>query len=184
MIEKHGSRPAPQRRVPLLLAGAVAILLGVRFATPKSEDRIDWIEFVSNTAAVERSLATKKPILYYFSAAWCGPCKTVKDEVFAREEHARFIRENFVAVRVTDVSVEKGVNPLDLDALQKQFSVGGFPSFVVARVDEEVAAPGVKPKVVQVASERGFRGPTALREHLSFALATIQRLGSVGNRPD
>lgn len=75
---------------------------------------------------------TGKPLLYDFTAEWCGPCHLLDEEVFENTDVAAAINQRFVPVRVTDRQREEGTNPPDVDALQERYSVRGFPTVVFA----------------------------------------------------
>jgi len=76
---------------------------------------------------VAEAMATGRPVLLQFSAAWCGPCRTVKPEV---EALAREVRGKAEVVQV-DVDQQK--------ALARQYNVRSIPCFVVVKGGQEVA---------------------------------------------
>jgi len=82
---------------------------------------------------------TRRPILYDFTAAWCGPCKQLEREVFAHQGSAAMISGNFVPIRVTDRQREDGRNPPDVARLQARYQVQAFPTLVVVRPDSSIA---------------------------------------------
>src|SRR5262245_2568919 len=98
----RGSRSDPK----ILIAVAAALLVArvaLGFYTSRhplvEPDRVHWepIAFADSLARVE-----KKPILYEFSADWCGPCQTMQREIFSDREGAERIDKLFVPVRVVD----------------------------------------------------------------------------------
>jgi len=106
-----------------------------------------------------------KPVLYDFTAAWCGPCKLL-DEAWADSSVADKVNAGFVPVRITDRVREDGRNPPDIAELQRRYEVSVFPTVVIAAPDGRL-----------VAKHEGFRSPQALAEFLAEAA------GGTGARP-
>src|SRR5437870_7760884 len=99
-------RRESQRSVPVwLLVAAIALvtarIVSVQMARPAKEasDLIDWVPAVY---ARSRAVASRKLILYDFSAEWCGPCHLMDDEVFRNPRFARKINDRFIVVKVVD----------------------------------------------------------------------------------
>jgi thiol:disulfide interchange protein len=121
---------------PTLLLAAAGVLLVARIAAEihesrnpvKVKDLVGWQS--PSQASVQQ---TSKPILYYFSADWCVPCRELNREVLLDTEAATLIRETYVPVKVTDRQQEDGENTTDVATLIERHAVTGFPTLVVAR---------------------------------------------------
>jgi len=128
----------PVSRSPVLrLALAAALLLAgsLRADSPRT-DRVKWRSIATGEAEARKS---GKPVLYFFTADWCGPCHVLKDQVFAETRAADRIHRDFVPVVLADQSRETGQNENEMLRLARKFEIQGFPTLVVARPDGKKA---------------------------------------------
>jgi thioredoxin-related protein len=130
-----------QRSVPRWLVAIVVALVAVRVAMlyvkSAAPSRVHWVTIAD---ARRVSAATKKPILYEFSAEWCGPCKRLEQDVANDKALTARINNAYVPVRVVDRRAEEGANPRDIGELQRAYQVRAFPTIVVVDVAGAVRA--------------------------------------------
>ena len=129
-----------QRALPIWLPIVVELLIVARAVPWKApvkndSDLVHWTEIDQAVAASARS---HKPILYEFSAEWCGPCHLLEREVFMDPDLAAKINARYIAVKVVDRQREDGRNAVDVQRLMNRYSVNAFPTIVIAASDGSV----------------------------------------------
>jgi thiol:disulfide interchange protein len=160
------------RALPVWMLALLALLLIARAATAfwehrnpaKPFERVGWL---APAAAIEAAAVHRRPILYDFTAEWCGPCKRLNAEVFSDRNAAGQISGMFVPARVVDRTREEGANPAIVDSLQRRHDITGFPTLLVVGADGREAG-----RVL------GYPGPGATMDSLRafYQRARIQDL--------
>ncbi len=93
---------------------ALLLVLPLMSATgPKTDgkekaasDNIEWISFEE---AVERSKKEPRKILVDFYTDWCGWCKRMDADVYAKEEISSYINEKYYAVKFNAEKVKQDI---------------------------------------------------------------------------
>ncbi len=129
-----------QRALPIWLLILAVLLIVARIVSKQYPEKAehDLVRWMPISQAIGIARQTHRPVFYEFSAAWCGPCKTLEREVFMDEDLAKRINDRFVAVKVIDTQQEEGRNWPDVQALMDRYGVKGFPTIVIAGPDGSV----------------------------------------------
>jgi len=124
---------------------------------------VRWSSLDSVPAA---SAASGKPVLYDFTAAWCGPCHRLDAEGWGDATLASLASDGFVPARVVDREREEGKNPPRVAELQQKYSVQAFPTLIAAAPDG-----------TEIGRLEGWGGPESLRRFLEESKAKASRTG-------
>jgi thiol:disulfide interchange protein len=129
-----------QRALPIWLPIIVVLLIAARIALWKfpAKSDVDLVHWTDIDQAVAASTRSHRPILYEFSAEWCGPCHVLEREVFMDPELAAKINGRYIAVKVVDREREDGHNSATVQRLIDRYAVNAFPTIVIAQRDGSV----------------------------------------------
>jgi thiol:disulfide interchange protein len=138
---------------PIVLALALLAAAGPAGAVPK--DLVRWRPIAAGEAEAKKA---GKPVLYFFTADWCGPCHLLEQQVFSRKDVADQIAKDFIPVVVQDRQRETGKNAPEMLKLADRYGLRGFPTLVVSR-------PGLDRGITM----EGWDGPERAMEFLKSA---------------
>ena len=90
---------------------------------------IAWAD--SYTAAQEQAVESDKPVILFFTGAWCVPCRIMKREVWADDEVADAVHADFIPVLID-------VDDPDATAVVSRYRIGVTPTTIIADPQGEV----------------------------------------------
>ncbi len=136
---------AKQRALPVWLVIRTALLIIARVVSTKypvmSETNVErkggpsLVRWTPISLASAAALRSHRPILYEFSAEWCGPCHLLEREVFMDPVLAAKINDRYIAVQVVDRQREDGHNEPAVQQLMDRYGINAFPTVVIAAAD-------------------------------------------------
>ena len=111
-------------------------------------NKIEWLTFEE---AMKKSANDQKPIFVDVYTDWCGLCKKMDKKTFQTEEVAKYVAQNYHAVKL-DAESEDATSFDGQKLTYRQLSGGvfrvtGYPSIVLINSKKQVAvAPGYRDK--------------------------------------
>lgn len=128
---------------PRILIGATVALLVLRAVTglvataaPTATNPITAITW--RTPADFKAwppVCEEKLVLYEFRAQWSDPCKQMEKSALANQQVAEIVNNQFMPIRITDITHERGKNPQFITDLEKRYRVFALPTLVVVKED-------------------------------------------------
>jgi thioredoxin-related protein len=133
--------PHPLRRSLVVAAFAAMVVLA---AGARPALAVDWKHWNEGLAAAGR---TGRPVIVDVYTDWCGWCRRMDNEVYARPEVSEYLEKHFVTIRLNAESNEPTTwqgTTRTAKALAAKFDVSGYPTtiFLTSEGEHLANAPG------------------------------------------
>ena len=130
---------------PVLIS--ILLALGLFAPVPASAEAVAWRGWNDGLAAASGS---GKPVIVDVYTDWCGWCKRMDRDVYARAEVSSYLNQHFVMVRLNAESNERVTyegRSMAARSLAGGFQVTGYPTTIFLRPTGEhlVNVPGYLP---------------------------------------
>lgn len=93
------------------------------------------ILYQSYKKAVKSSERNQKPLLIYFTADWCPPCKKMKNSTLQDEDIVTYINETYNPVKVDMTRGDHSVS--------RKFGVTSLPTYLIVNSEQKVESSGL-----------------------------------------
>ncbi len=120
-------------------------------------------EWTSYSSALSEAQRNDKPILIDFNAAWCGPCRQMKQTLFDDGDRGRAVQALVIPVSITDRAREDGSNPQETEELQQRYHVDAFPTLIV-----------FSPRTGRTMKTQGFGDPDQMLQWIQQASGAVR----------
>src|SRR5262249_52298361 len=141
------SRGSAMRLAWTLLLTLLPLWPAASTAAEAGRTELRWFNW---NQGVAEAAATKRPILVDVYTDWCGWCKRMDRDVYAREDVRGYLKRYFVVVKLDAESTDEanyGGRTLTSRALAQQLRVSGYPITIFLRASTEhiASVPGYIP---------------------------------------
>jgi thioredoxin 1 len=87
------------------------------------DNDVEWAP--TYAVAQEKATASGKPMLLFFTAEWCVPCRIMKREVFADREVMALLNADWISVMIYP-------DDPGAEALYQRYTIGGTPITILS----------------------------------------------------
>ena len=135
------------RLLRLLAPFSVLLLAGVVCLATPARAEVGWRSWDAGIADAQK---TGRPVLVDVYTDWCGWCKRMDADVYARTDVARYLAAHFVTIRLnaeSPTAVEYNGRRYSGRTLATAFNVSGFPTtiFLTSTGEHLTNVPGYLP---------------------------------------
>ncbi|HEY2954668.1 MAG TPA: thioredoxin fold domain-containing protein [Candidatus Eisenbacteria bacterium] len=126
----------------------ISLPLSLSHAGPAGRaEPLGWLNW---DQGMSEASITRRPILVDVYTEWCGWCKRMDRDVYARDDVRDYLNHHFIVVRLDAESMEEarfGDRTFTARALAQQLRVSGYPTTIFLRSNGEHIAnvPGYVP---------------------------------------